>query len=157
MSEQMQTVRFISSPKKRASKAAGAGLALTLAIALVAAGCQSGNKNASPEESASSNGGVKITADARAKAQDIFSTRCAACHGLAGKGDGAGAANLTPKPPNFQDKNWQTSITDDNIEKAILYGGAAIGKSPMMPANPDLQSQAAVVAALREKIRQLGK
>ena len=129
---------------------------LTLAIALAAVGCQSGNKNASSEES-SGGGAVKITADARAKAQDMFTTRCAACHGLAGKGDGAGAANLTPRPPNFQDKNWQASISGDNIEKAILYGGAAIGKSPMMPANPDLQSQPAVVAALREKIRQLGK
>lgn len=154
----MQIVRFINSPKKRTDKTAGFGLTLTLAITLVAVGCQSGSKNAAPDESASSGGSsVKITADARAKAQDIFSTRCAACHGLAGKGDGVGAANLTPKPPNFQDKSWQASITDDNIEKAILYGGAAIGKSPMMPANPDLQSQPAVVAALREKIRQLGK
>jgi cytochrome c len=154
----MQIARFINSPSNRTKQVAGAGLALVAAVVLATVGCQSGNKSASQEESSSSAGGsVKITAEARAKAQDLFSTRCAACHGLAGKGDGAGAANLTPKPPNFQDKNWQASITDQNIDNAILYGGAAIGKSPMMPANPDLQSQPAVVAALREKIRQLGK
>jgi hypothetical protein len=76
---------------------------------------------------------------------------------LAGKGDGPGAANLSPKPPNFADKGWQASVTEQNIEKVILYGGAAAGKSPMMPGSPDLESQPAVIAALREKIRQLGK
>jgi cytochrome c553 len=126
-----------------------------LAFALLA-GCGS-SKTASSESSGSSAGSAQISADARAKAKDIFSTRCSACHGLAGKGDGPGAASLTPKPPNFHDAGWQSSITDENIEKSILYGGAAIGKSPMMPGNPDLQSQPDVVAALREAVRQFGK
>lgn len=134
------------------------GAALILAFTLVMAGCGRGGKQASQTGSSESIGGsVQITADARAKAQDLFSTRCAACHGPAGKGDGPGAANLTPKPPDFQDKAWQSSITDQNIEKVIIYGGPAVGKSPMMPGNPDLESQPAVVAALREKIRQLAK
>jgi hypothetical protein len=38
----------------------------------------------------------------------------------------------------------------------ILYGGAAVGKSAAMPANPDLQSQPFVVKALVEKIRNFG-
>ena len=135
-------------------------LALVLPLVLGIAACSSGNKGASQSESSgqtgSSTASIQITADARAKAQQIFATRCAACHGTAGKGDGPGAANLSPKPPNFQEKAWQDSVTDQAIENVIVYGGAAAGKSPMMPGNPDLQSQPAVVAALREKIRQIG-
>ena len=37
----------------------------------------------------------------------------------------------------------------------IKYGGAAVGKSPMMPANPDLSAKDEVVKALRVHIREL--
>jgi hypothetical protein len=48
-------------------------------------------------------------------------------------------------------------VTDDEITKAITYGGAAIGKSPMMPANPDLDAKPEVVAALVHIVRDFGK
>jgi len=41
---------------------------------------------------------VAITEDARAKARDIFTERCATCHGIDGHGNGPAAANLRPKP-----------------------------------------------------------
>jgi len=41
------------------------------------------------------------------------------------------------------------------IEQIIQHGGAAVGKRPTMPANPDLNSKPAVVTALREYIRGL--
>jgi len=108
------------------------------------------------KESDAQSGAVAITNEARIQAKDIFSSRCAVCHGPDGRGDGPGAANLNPKPRNFHDKVWQKAVTDEAIEKTILYGGSAVGKSPLMVPNPDLQSQPAVVAALREHVRQLG-
>jgi len=38
-----------------------------------------------------------------------------------------------------------------------VYGGAAVGKSLQMVANPDLQAKPGVVAALREIVRTFGK
>jgi len=106
-------------------------------------------------ESNSPSGGT-ITPEERKEARQIFSSQCATCHGPQGRGDGPGAARLNPKPTNFTDPNWQKSVTDDQIEKVIVYGGAAVGKSPIMPANTDLQADPAVVAALRQMIRGLG-
>lgn len=97
------------------------------------------------------------TPDAKQEAQQIFSSRCSVCHGATGHGDGPGAAALTPKPRNYHDKAWQDSVTDDEIEKAIVYGGAAVGRSPSMVANPDLGNKPEVVAALKDMIRQFGK
>lgn len=145
--------------------ALGAGLTAILSLLVLGlAGCSSSSNNPPAEKSAqqpaasstqTENQPVTITQQDRDKAKDIFANRCAACHGPQGRGDGPGAANLNPRPANFQEKTWQATITDADIEKAILYGGAAVGKSPMMVANPDLQSQPGTVAALRELIRQL--
>ncbi len=97
-----------------------------------------------------------IPAETQAKAEQIFTSRCVTCHGPEGRGDGPGSAGLQPGPRNFHDASWQASVTDEQIEQAILYGGAAIGKNPAMPANPDLSSQPAVVSALRVKVRGFG-
>jgi mono/diheme cytochrome c family protein len=93
---------------------------------------------------------------AEEEAEQIFETRCVTCHGPRGEGNGPASAGLTPPPRNFTDPTWQTSVTDDHIEKIIKFGGAAVGKSPAMPANPDLMAKAEVVAALRAHIRELG-
>lgn len=100
-------------------------------------------------------GGGEITAELREEAKNIFSTRCTPCHGPEGKGDGPASAGLTPPPRNFGDAQWQASVTDEHIEKIIQYGGGAVGKSPAMPANPDLVGKPQVVAALRDRIRGL--
>ena len=106
--------------------------------------------------SGSSSQTVAITAADRQEADQLFATRCAACHGPNGEGNGPAAAALNPKPQNYHDQAWQATTTDEQIEKAIVYGGAVVGKSPAMAANPDLQSKPGVVAALREKIRKFG-
>lgn len=97
------------------------------------------------------------TAAAQAEATKIFAERCATCHGVNGAGDGPASAGLTPKPRNFQDLDWQKSVTDAHIEQIVQYGGAAVGKSAAMPSNPDLMSKPAVVAALREYVRNVAK
>lgn len=110
-----------------------------------------------PGESAPAAAPAKPSAEARQEAQQIFSTRCSACHGPEGRGDGPGAASLKPPPRNYHDAAWQATVTDDEIEKAIVYGGSAVGRSPLMIGNPDLGSKPEVVAALREMVRDFGK
>jgi mono/diheme cytochrome c family protein len=94
--------------------------------------------------------------EAREEAEKIFATRCFTCHGATGEGNGPGSAALTPKPRNFHEAQWQASVTDDHIAKIIQYGGAAVGKSPAMPGNPDLMSKPQVVQALVAHVRRLG-
>lgn len=87
------------------------------------------------------------------EARNLFKTRCVVCHGEDGKGDGPGAAALNPKPRNYTDAAWQASVTDEQIHKTIVFGGAAVGKSPNMPGNPDLESKPAVVDELVKRVR----
>ena len=96
-------------------------------------------------------------AAAQAEAEKIFSERCVTCHGAQGAGDGPASAGLVPTPRNFQDAAWQHSVSDEYIDQIVQYGGAAVGKSAAMPANPDLMSKPAVVAALRAHVRSLAK
>jgi mono/diheme cytochrome c family protein len=101
-------------------------------------------------------GGVSVTAgggDATAQAEQIFSQRCSVCHGMGGKGDGPGAAALNPKPQNYTDAKFQAEVTDDTIAKAIVEGGQAVGKSPLMAPNADLKDKPDVVKALVAKVR----
>ncbi len=131
-------------------------LAVAAGVALLAAGCKGGG-SAGGTAAAGKAATVKVTTADRQEAQNLFQTRCAACHGQFGRGDGPGAAGLNPKPRNYTDPEWQKVVTDEEIEKAIVYGGAAVGKSPQMVANPDLQAKPGVVAALRELVRKFGQ
>jgi hypothetical protein len=100
-------------------------------------------------------GASTASPQAVAEAEQIFSTRCTPCHGTQGAGDGPASSGLTPRPRNFQDGTWQASVDDDHIRQIIQYGGAAVGRSPAMPANPDLQAKPEVVSALCDHIRNL--
>jgi mono/diheme cytochrome c family protein len=83
----------------------------------------------------------------------IFSTRCATCHGQDGKGDGPAAQALNPKPRNYSDPEWQKSVTDAQIKKTIVEGGAAVGKSPLMAPNADLADKPVVLDELVKIVR----
>ena len=87
------------------------------------------------------------------EAQTLFNSLCFTCHGKTGKGDGPGAATLEPKPRSFTDAAWQDSVDDTHIGKVIVYGGSAVQKSAMMPANPQLKSKPEVVKALVKIVR----
>ena len=117
---------------------------------------ESGSTSASADDSpqaASTN--APATAESRREARSIFEQRCVTCHGAKGEGDGPASAGLEPQPRNLSSASWQDEVSDEHIERIIVYGGAAVGRSPMMPGNPDLGSKKAVVAALREHIRNL--
>lgn len=96
-------------------------------------------------------------ATATPEAEEVFTQRCATCHGSDGKVSGPAAANLNPKPRDYTDPQWQSSATDDTIRTIIVKGGAAAGKSPLMPPNPDLESRPEVVNGLVAKIRSFKK
>jgi cytochrome c553 len=97
-----------------------------------------------------------IPAAAKAEADTVWAQRCTTCHGMSGKGDGAAAVALNPKPRDFSLADWQKSVTDEHIEKVIVGGGQAVGLSMMMTANPDLASKPDVIKALRAHVRSLG-
>src|SRR5688500_8502994 len=65
-------------------------------------------------------------------AREVFTETCVMCHGLSGRGDGSASANLMPRPRDYTDPTWQANVTDEQIRKVILEGGAAVGKSPSM-------------------------
>ena len=125
----------------------GLGLAAAFAVA-----CENKTKS---DQGGGGNSAPTTAADT-AKAQAIYQERCSLCHGANGRGDGPGAAALNPKPRNYTDKNWQAAVTDDQIKKTITYGGAAVGKSPIMPASPDLEQKPEVVDGLVKIVRKFG-
>ena len=87
----------------------------------------------------------------------MFAQVCASCHGIDGTGNGPAAEMLNPKPRNYTDAKWQASITDDQIKEIILKGGQAMGKSPVMPAQPALKDHPEVLDELVQIIRKFGK
>ena len=68
-----------------------------------------------------------------AQGEAVYKQYCATCHGDTGKGDGAGAAALTPKPRDLTDKAYMSKLDDAYLTKIISEGGAAVNKSPLMP------------------------
>jgi mono/diheme cytochrome c family protein len=130
---------------------------LILVTALIGIGGASCHKGSSTDQQSQSGAEATATAAAgpspAAEARKMFRTTCASCHGSDGKGDGPGAAALNPKPRNYTDVTWQNSVTDDQIKKTILMGGAAVGKSAAMPAQPQLNSKPEVVDELVKIIR----
>ncbi|MBK8255213.1 MAG: urate hydroxylase PuuD [Polyangiaceae bacterium] len=91
------------------------------------------------------------------EAKAIFSERCTPCHGPEGRGNGPSSSSLNPKPRNYHDAGWQQTATDEGISKAILEGGQAVGKSTIMPGNPDLTKKPEVIKELVKIIRDFGK
>ena len=92
--------------------------------------------------------------DAAVEAANVkFKTLCITCHGAGGKGDGVAAANLNPKPRDYTNAEWQDSVTDEYLASIIVGGGPSVGKSVLMPPNPDLKDKPDVVKALVQKVR----
>lgn len=136
--------------------------ALVLVFASVTNGCskkepQQTAPTATPTPTPPAVVAPSAPADPAAEAKGIFNTRCVVCHGDHGAGDGPGAAAIVPKPRAFADAAWQTSVTDEHIAKIIVEGGPAVGKSPGMPPNPDLQDKDDVVSALVKVVRDFKK
>lgn len=141
-------------------------LFLALAVAsLTGTGCEKNNKPPPPSSGAPhqptesgpsgpSHGMPGGGGGGMAMARQIFAGTCSTCHGMDGTGNGPAAATLGPvHPRNYTDPAWQASVTDADIKKIIVMGGQAVGKSPMMPPNVQLQDQPEVLNGLVTIIR----
>ena len=87
------------------------------------------------------------------EAANVYTTRCALCHGEGGLGDGVAAASSPVKPRTFSDAAWQAKVTDDHLKKVIVEGGASVGLSALMAANADLKDKTEVLDGLVKIIR----
>ncbi len=67
------------------------------------------------------------------------------------------SASLNPRPRDYTDTKWQASVTDDQLKETILKGGQGVGKSPMMPGQPQLADHPEVLDGLVQIIRGFGK
>ena len=85
-------------------------------------------------------------------AATIYSQNCVSCHGAQGKGDGAAAKYINPKPTDFAVS--LKGKTDDWIARAIKKGGPGVGEAAVMPAYPKLSD--AQIHALVEYVKHLG-
>lgn len=139
-------------------------LLLTLSALLVPACGGEKDDQAQKNEAPKNSAAAKLTIDdqptdsaAMKEAKNRFRTVCATCHGTTGQGDGAAAANFPVKPRSYADQAWQASVTDAHLAKVILEGGAAVGKSPLMPPNDDLADKKEVVDSLVALIRSYRK
>ena len=130
-----------------------AKVVLIAAALVLAAACKKPEGGTSESQAAPTATSSTAAAGGEEEAKDLFKTRCVPCHGEQGKGNGPGAAALNPKPRNYTDATWQASVTDEQLKKTIVYGGAAVGKSPNMPANPDLDGKDAELNGLVAIIR----
>jgi mono/diheme cytochrome c family protein len=111
-------------------------LVIGIVLGAAAVACSKSEQNKPMRENPQST--QQQTAVAPSGAKELFEARCSPCHGMSGKGDGPAAAALNPKPRDYTNKSWQGSITDEELKKVIVGGGASVGKSPAMPPNPDL-------------------
>ena len=71
---------------------------------------------------------------------EIYKANCVACHGDGGKGDGPAAGVLKPSPRDHTDKTYMGTLTDDDLKKVIVMGGAIKGR-PLMPSHPQLRGK----------------
>ncbi|MBO6934108.1 MAG: c-type cytochrome [Deltaproteobacteria bacterium] len=84
--------------------------------------------------------------DRAAAAQTLWRISCSGCHGVEGRGDGNA---YDGELADFTSAEWQASVTDEAIARAITLG------APPMPAFGEILAPAGI-AALVEHVRRLG-
>jgi cytochrome c5 len=63
----------------------------------------------------------------------VYDTRCAACHGATGQGDGPGAAIFKTKPQDFANPAFWQGNVDQKIYQAVTMGYGEMGKMDLSP------------------------
>ena len=67
------------------------------------------------------------------RAERLYKTYCAICHGVSGNGDGYNARFLPQTPVLFASTGYMATRPDDTLFDGIFSGGYILNKSPMMP------------------------
>lgn len=140
----------------RRSQVSAGMMALAIATAIGCKGSKAAGKADDTSAASAQADEIALTPADLKQAREVFKSTCSTCHGVDGRGDGPGAAALTPKPRNFTDRAWQAKVTDARIQQAFLYGGAAVGLSPMMPSHPELEGKPKLDKALVQVVRSFG-
>ena len=73
--------------------------------------------------------------------EQLYQQRCAPCHGPDGKATTPTAQALNPKPRDHTDGTFMNQLSNEHLLKVIKQGGAAVGKSPIMPPQTDLNDK----------------
>lgn len=73
--------------------------------------------------------------------KQLYQTRCAPCHGADGKAQTPTAKALKPSPRDHTDGAYMNALSNEHLAKVIKEGGTAVGKSPIMPPQTDLNEQ----------------
>jgi len=135
--------------------------ALIASVSVVALAACGKNSQPPPPSSGSPNAptesGPSQPRGEPSQAQQMYNMVCAMCHGADGSGNGPMSGTLNPRPRNYTDQAWQTSVTDEQLKQTILKGGAGVGKSPQMPGQPQLADHPEVLDELVQIIRRFGK
>ena len=92
-----------------------------------------GDKPAAKAESA-------VTHEMLEEGEEIYEANCIACHGEKGKGDGPASGVLKPPPRDHTDRAYMDTLTDDDLKKVIVMGGAIKGR-PLMPSHPQIRGK----------------
>jgi mono/diheme cytochrome c family protein len=71
----------------------------------------------------------------------LYQQRCAPCHGPDGKATTPTAQALNPKPRDHTDGAFMNQLSNEHLLKVIRQGGTAVGKSPIMPPQTDLNDK----------------
>lgn len=79
-------------------------------------------------------GSQQSLAEEAVQGEGLYRVYCAQCHGLEGDGYGVNAAYMAIQPKDHTETKEMNARTDDDLFKAIKFGGAAVGKSVLMPA-----------------------
>lgn len=85
-------------------------------------------------------GQIALAGDQEAGAK-LYQQRCASCHGADGKGTTPIAQALNPKPQDHTDGAYMNALSDTHLTKVIKEGGSAVGRSPLMPPQADLNAE----------------
>lgn len=97
---------------------------------------------------------VEVSAAMLAEGEQIYKANCVACHGMTGKGDGPAAGVLKPPPRDHTDRAYMDTMSDEDLKKVIVMGGAIKGR-PLMPSHPQIRGQQ--LDALTAYVRSLSR
>jgi mono/diheme cytochrome c family protein len=66
--------------------------------------------------------------------KEIYDQLCWRCHGRIGKSDGPVSDAMNPRPRDLTDRQYMSTVSDEDLLNVIKHGGDAVGKSPAMMA-----------------------